>query len=113
MDTVIKKVSALGVPGLVLMVAIELTGLAGAAAITAALSALGPGGMMGGIMTLCALGAIADGIAEYGFDAIAQGVVKELRNRGESKESIKEKVRRYPVSKKLKSKLYDVVEDFA
>ena len=32
MDQIIKKIAALGVPGLVFMVAIELTGLAGAAA---------------------------------------------------------------------------------
>ena len=35
MDTIIKKVAALGVPGLVFLVAVNLTGLAGAAAITA------------------------------------------------------------------------------
>ena len=78
MDQIIKKIAALGVPGLVFMVAIELTGLAGAAALTTALAALGPGGIVGGVMTLCVLGVVADGIAEYGFDAIVKGVLKEL-----------------------------------
>ena len=59
------------------------------------------------------LGLIADGIAEYGFDAIAKGVIRELYCRGESKESIKAKVSKYPVSSKLKSNLYDVVDKFA
>ena len=113
MDQIIKKVAGLGVPGLVFLVAIELTGLTGAAALTAALAALGPGGIVGGVMTLCVLGLIADGIAEYGFDAIAKGVIRELYCRGESKESIKAKVSKYPVSSKLKSNLYDIVDKFA
>lgn len=110
MDQIIKKIAALGVPGLVFMVAIEFSGLVGAAALT---TALGPGGIVGGVMTLCVLGVIADGIAEYGFDAIVKGVLKELYCRGESKEGIKEKVSKYPISSKLKSNLYDVVDKFA
>ncbi len=113
MDKIIKKIAALGVPGLVFTVAIQLTGLAGAAALTTALAALGPGGIVGGVMSLCLLGAIADAIAEYGFDAIARGVIKELYCRGESKESIKRKIRKYPVSSKLKSSLCDTVEKFS
>lgn len=113
MDQIIKKIAALGVPGLVFMVAIEFSGLVGAAALTTALAALGPGGIVGGVMTLCVLGVIADGIVEYGFDAIVKGVLKELYCRGESKEDIKEKVSKYPISSKLKSNLYDVVDKFA
>lgn len=113
MDQIIKKIAALGVPGLVFMVAIEFSGLVGAAALTTALAALGPGGIVGGVMTLCVLGVIADGIVEYGFDAIVKGVLKELYCRGESKEGIKEKVSKYPISSKLKSNLYDVVDKFA
>ena len=56
MDTIIKKVAALGVPGLILMVAIELTGFTGAAALTAALAALGQGpwqGDMNAVVASC------------------------------------------------------------
>ncbi len=113
MDKIIKKIAALGVPGLVFLVAIELTGLVGAAALTTALSAIGPGGIVGGVITLLFLGAVADSIAEYGFDAIAKGVIRELYCNGESKESIKAKVSKYPISSKLKNNLYDVVEKFA
>lgn len=113
MDLMIKKIAAIGVPGLILMTAIELTGLAGAAAITAALAALGPGGMIGGVLTLCFIGLVADAVAEFGFDAVAKGVLEELYKNGESKESIKEKIRKYPVSSKLKSTLYEVVDRFA
>jgi len=48
MDKIVSKIAALGVPGLVLLVAISATGLYGAAAITTALAALGPFGMVGG-----------------------------------------------------------------
>lgn len=40
MDELIKKVAALGVPGIVLVVAISVSGYTGAAAITVALSGL-------------------------------------------------------------------------
>ena len=113
MDTIIKKVAAMGVPGLVLTVAIELTGFTGAAAFTTALASLGPGGMFGGVMTLLAVAALSDLIAEYGFEKVAEGVLKELYKKGESKESIKAKVSKYPVTAKLKSKLYDVVDNLS
>ena len=113
MDQIIKKIAALGVPGLVFMVAIQLTGLAGAAALTTALAALGPGGIVGGVMTLCVLGVIADGIAEFGFDEIAKGVIRELYCNGESKESIREKVSKYPISSKMKNNRYEVIDKFA
>lgn len=113
MDVLVKKIAALGVPGLVFLVAIEFTGLAGAAALTTALAAIGPGGIVGGVMTLCLLGLIAEGITDYGFDAIAKGVIKELYRKGESKESIRSKIERYPITSKLRRNLYNVVEEFA
>ena len=106
-----KKVAALGVPGLVLVVAISATGLVGAAAITAALAALGPGGIIGGIVTLGVIGLISEGIAKYGFEAIFEAVVKELYARGETKESVLKKIDKYPVSKDLKRKLTESIEN--
>ena len=41
LEKIVSKVAALGVPGLILLIAIAATGLTGAAAITAALAALG------------------------------------------------------------------------
>lgn len=112
MEKLVSKIVGLGIPGLILLVAINATGLAGAAAITAALAALGPGGMIGGVALLCATGLIVDGLAEYGFAAIFEAVVRELIVRGETKESIKAKIDRYPVSKALKAKLLAEVEAF-
>ena len=107
MDKIVSKIAGLGVAGLVLMIAISATGLAGGAALTAALAALGPGGMIGGIATLGAIGFISEAIAEYGFDAIFAAVIKELYKRGETKDSLLIKIDKYPISKNLKSRLKD------
>lgn len=113
MEKVISKVAALGVPGLILVTAIGATGLAGGAALTTALAALGPGGMIGGIALLGVIGLVSQGITEFGFDAIFTGVVKELCLRGESKETILAKIKKYPVSKSLKLKLAERLERYS
>ena len=105
MEKVISKIAALGIPGLVLLIALNATGLAGAAALTTALAALGPGGMIGGIATLGVLGLMSEAITKYGFDAIYKGVIKELYKRGESNDTIKAKIDKYPISKEQKIQL--------
>lgn len=110
MEKVISKVAALGIPGLVLVVVMGATGLTGAAALTAALAALGPAGMIGGIITLGVISVLSQGLTEFGFSAIFSGVVKELYKKGESKESILRKIKKYPLSKSLKRKLKEELE---
>lgn len=110
MDKIVSKIAGLGVPGLVLMVAINATGLAGAAAITTALAAIGPGGMLGGVACLMTSVLILDGITEWGFDALFASVVRQLHKRGETKESIQKQISKYPVTKKLKAQLLLEVE---
>lgn len=112
MEKVISKVAALGIPGLILVTAIGATGLAGGAALTAALAALGPGGMIGGIALLGVIGLVSQGVTEFGFDAIFTGVVKELCLRGESKATILAKIQKYPVSKSLKRKLRENLDRY-
>ena len=113
MEKIVSKIAALGVPGLILITAIGATGLAGGAAITTALAAIGPGGMIGGIVTLGVIGLISEGITEYGFDAIFNAVVKELYKRGETKNSILKKIEKCPVSKQLKRKLRDSLNEIS
>ena len=110
MDKIVSKVAALGIPGLILITTMSATGYAGAAALTAALSALGPGGMLGGIACLGIVGLLSEGITEFGADAIFVAVVKELYRKGETKESIQEKIKKYPVSKSLKGKLKEKLD---
>lgn len=111
MDKVVSKIAALGVPGLMLLVAIEASGFTGAAAITTALCAIGPFGILGGIVTLAFVGLIVESIAEYGFGKILVEVIKELVKKGETKESILRKIDSYPISKSLKMKLKEVLEE--
>jgi hypothetical protein len=110
MDKIINKVAGLGVPGVMLMVAISMTGLRGAAAITAALALLGPGGMLGGIASLLVAGMIASALTEFGFDALFKAVIKKLYQKGETKETIKRKNEKGPWSKKLKAKAISDLE---
>lgn len=112
MDKLVAKIVGLGVPGLVLLFAISSVGVAGAAAIVASLALLGgPFGMLGGIGTLCLLVLISDGITKYGFENIYKSVIKGLLQKGESKKSIFNKIEKYPISKGLKLKLKDYLEN--
>ena len=111
MDKIVSKIVALGVPGLVLLLAIGATGYVGAASITTALCAIGPFGMIGGIATLGLIGLISQAISEYGFEKIFVQVVKELVKKGETKESILLKINSYKLSKSLKLKLKEILEE--
>lgn len=106
-DEIVSKISALGIPGLVLIISMSATGMAGAAAITTALSALGPFGILGGIATLGITGLVSEGIAKYGLDSIFKSVITELEKKGENRETIKAKIEKYPISKELKLKLFE------
>ena len=52
MDEFVERLAGIGVPAFVFLIIMSTTGLAGAAAITATLALLGPGGMIGSIITL-------------------------------------------------------------
>ena len=111
LDKVVSKIVALGVPGLVLLVAMAASGWAGGAAIVTALAILGgPAGMIGGIALLCVLALISNALAKYGFERIFQASVRRFREKGMSKEEILRKVESYPVSRDIKLKLRDALE---
>lgn len=113
-DKVSEKIAAFGIPGLIFLVAYGLTGLAGAAAITAALTAIGPGGIIGGIASLFAIGLLSEAITKYGFRALSKGVVKALMKKGETKESIINALNtKYKfISKDLKLYIKDLVDNY-
>jgi len=65
MDELVKKIAALGLPGVILIIVMATTGLTGAAAITTALAILGgPAGMLGGIAVLGLTVLITDGLTQ-------------------------------------------------
>jgi hypothetical protein len=110
MDELVKKIAAFGTPGLVLIIAMASTGLSGAAALTAALAALGPFGMMGGILLLGFIALSADKITEYGFEAIAKAVVKE-QLKTYSKADMLNKVDNFIMTKGMKLKIKEFIEN--
>jgi hypothetical protein len=110
-DKVIKTIAGLGVPGLVLLVAMAVSGWAGAAALTTALAALGgPLGMLGGIALLGVLALLSWAIAEYGFEKIAVAVIKELRRKGRKRADVLKEIESYPISRGMKLKILDAVK---
>ncbi len=102
MDELVRKIVALGLPGVILLITMATTGFFGAAAITAALAALGPGGMIGGIAFLGVVGIAADGLSKYGLEAILKGVYQTRLKNGESSSSLSKEINGLPVSKDLK-----------
>jgi hypothetical protein len=108
----ISSIAGLGVPGLVLLAAMSVTGFAGAAAITTALASLGgPFGMLGGIALLGTLALISRGLASYGFDAIFDAVLEELRKQGKSADDISAEVSSYPLPGFIKDMVLDRLND--
>lgn len=111
-DKVIASIAGLGVPSLVLIVAIFAGGLAGGAAIVAALALLGgPLGMLGGLALLGVLVMISKAITDYGFEVVFKAVLKKLKERGVTKQEILRKIAEYPISDDLKAKLQNYIND--
>lgn len=109
-DKLVSFLVGLGVPGLVLVVAVYVAGVAGGAAIVVALATLGgPLGMLGGIALLGVLVLISKALAEYGFEALFRAVLRGLRNKGASKAEILRKIGDYQISSDLKAKLREYV----
>jgi hypothetical protein len=112
MKEIIGIISGLGVPGLVLVIAMALTGFAGAAAITAALAALGgPFGMLGGIAALGILSLISKALAEIGVDALFDAVLDNLLKEGRSIDDIRGEVKGYPIPGPIKSEILRLLEE--
>ncbi len=81
MDEFVERLAGIGVPALIFLIVMSTTG---AAAITAALALLGPGGMVGGIITLIVVGAGSSIIAKYGYSAIITAVCKKNNGKRQS-----------------------------
>ncbi len=108
MNEVVNKLAALGVPGLVLLIAIATSGAAGGAAIVAALAFLGgPFGIMGGIAVLGIIALVSQGIAQYGVEAIFKAVVERLRESGKTHDRIRAEIDGYPITRDLKRALFE------
>jgi len=111
-DDVADKIAGAGIAGLVLLGVMATTGLAGAAAMTAALAALGgPAGMLGGIVVIGLTATISAALAKYGFSELAQATVRSMVRNGKSKSKIRKEINGLPaLSKSLRQKLLAAVD---
>ena len=109
MDEFVGKAAGIGLPVIVLLITMSVTGLTGAAAITAALAMLGPGGMIGGIVLLGIVGLAADMLTRFGLDALLIAIYEERRAKGETAEKLLGEIAWLPLSKDLKLKLREAI----
>ncbi|MGK7925707.1 MAG: hypothetical protein AB4290_10750 [Spirulina sp.] len=107
MDEIVRKLAGVGFPAIILLIAMATTGLTGAAAITAALAMLGPGGMIGGIVLLGIIGLASDALSKYGLEALLKGIYKQRHLDGEPCDKLLKEIENLPVSKELKLVLAD------
>lgn len=105
MDIIISAFAAEGIPAWILRMAMKATGLHGGARLTTALSALGPGGMIGGMVSLLAVQAISFFVTEAAIERIYIRVVRQLCKEGYPLEDIMKTINEYPVSGSLKERL--------
>lgn len=113
LDAVAEKIAALGVPGLILAIAISYSGYAGGAAIVSVLATMGgPLGMIGGIVLLGILVLISNAIATYGAEVVIKKVIVNLKTKGLSKEEVLKKINSYPISMGLKLKAKEYIEKY-
>lgn len=106
MDEVCEKLASMGIPALVFIGAMSATGLSGAAAVTAALAALGPGGMIGGVITLITMGGVLSVISRYGYNAVMIAVSKKIMAKQHlSKQEMCNKIDGMLITKSLKARI--------
>ena len=109
MDEIVRKLAGIGFPAIILLIAMATTGLTGAAAITAALAMLGPGGMIGGIVFLGIIGLASDALSKYGLEALLKEIYKQRYIDGEPCDKLLKEIDGLPVSKELKLILIDAL----
>lgn len=111
MDEFAEKLAGIGIPALVFLAAMSGTGLAGAAAVTAALAALGPGGMIGGIVTLLIMGGGISVITKYGYSAVMIATSKKIMvKQNLTKEEMYQKIDKMPITKNLKAHIKSEID---
>jgi hypothetical protein len=109
MDEFVRKAAGIGLPVIVLLITMATTGLAGAAAITAALAMLGPGGMVGGIVLLGIIGLAADMLSKFGLEALLSAIYTQRLQNGESQSNLRDEINWLPISSDLKRCLKEAI----
>ncbi|MDJ0728716.1 MAG: hypothetical protein QNJ33_01870 [Crocosphaera sp.] len=111
MDEVVKKLSSLGLPGIILVITMAASGgIGGSYALVAAIATLGgPFGLVGGLTVLGLMTIIGEVLAEFGIEAILANVYTE-RSKTESVQALLKEIKDLPISDDLKLKLSHVLK---
>ncbi|MGV0104580.1 hypothetical protein [Nostoc sp. DSM 114167] len=105
MDEVVKKIAALGLPGILLVIAVSASGLAGGYGVVAALAGLGgPFGIIGGLGVLGLTTLVGEAIAGFGIEAVLKNIYTE-RRKTESVRYLLKEIKDLPITEDLKLKL--------
>ncbi|NDJ23280.1 hypothetical protein GS682_16895 [Nostoc sp. B(2019)] len=105
MDEVVKKIAALGLPGILLVIAISASGMVGGSAVVAALAGLGgPFGIIGGLGVLGLTTLVGEALAGYGIEAVLKNIYTE-RRKTESVRYLLKEIKDLPITEDLKLKL--------
>ena len=105
MDKVIATIAAEGIPACVLKVALNATGLHGGARLTKALSSIGPGGMIGGLVTLGVIQAATYCLTKEAIERIYMNAIRQMYEDGIPHEEILSTIDEYSISADLKDRL--------
>ena len=118
LDEIAELIAGLGIPALVLIVLIAVSGYYGAAAIAVALATMGgPLGMVGGAIAMAALALIARAGAKYGIERLFRAVfIKIMKKENKTKDEIEEVIDGYfvfydklKISEELKRKIKEYI----
>ncbi|MEH1889745.1 MAG: hypothetical protein V7K92_09900 [Nostoc sp.] len=104
MDELVKKISGLGLPGILFVIATAASG-GSVAAVVAMLSSLGgPLGLLGGLGLLGLVGVLGEYIAGFGIENVLKLIYTE-RSKTESVRFLLKEIQELPISDELKLKL--------
>lgn len=106
LDEVVRIAASVGSPAILLIVALSIvgsSGLAGGAALTAALALLGgPGGIPAGIMVLTFVGGVSAALASYGLEALLVAIYNQRIDQSEDDDIVDTVVREINANKLLR-----------
>lgn len=112
MDELVKKISGLGLPGILFVIATATSG-GSVAAVVAMLSSLGgPLGLLGGLGLLGLVGVLGEYIAGFGVENVLKLIYSE-RSKTESVRFLLKEIKELPISDDLKLKLENHINPVA
>lgn len=104
MDEIVKKLAALGLPGVILVI-LTVASEGSSAAVAATLTAFGgPFGIVGGIALLGLITVVGNTLGAYGIEAILKAIYKE-RSKTEPVRFFLKEIKDLPITEELKLKL--------